>query len=124
MVFDIQVPIGNESKLIEESKRTGIKQIIFLYKFKTKKDLVKRKEANEGLSNKYKMPIHTGLLVRPEKTTDISRFSKSLYFEADFIAAESKDEKIIRSIVSQAKVDLIINYAYEALPLYLALPAS
>jgi len=108
-MIDIQLPKNNEVKLIEESKRLGIKQIIFLYVFTKKKDLVDKKEKNNSLGEKHKIKVHTGLFLKPEKISEISRFPRSLYFEADFISAQSQSETMLRAIVSQAKIDLLVN---------------
>jgi len=105
-MIDIQIPLNNEAKLIEESKRIGIKQVIFLYPFKKKQDLVAQKKKNNSLKG---IKISTGILLKPQAVSEISRFPKSLYFEADFIACQSTSEKVIRAIVSQPKIDLLVN---------------
>jgi RNase P/RNase MRP subunit p30 len=105
MVYDIQLPKNNEQKLIKESLRLGINKIIFLYPFTKKTDLTNKKKENNALGKN----IYTGILLKPGKVNDISRFPKSLFYEADFIAAQSVSEKIVRAIVSQPKIDLLVN---------------
>jgi len=100
-MIDICLPEGNEIELLRRAKELGYSNLIFLYPFKSKADLVKKKKELQDLK------VFFGIYLKPNKPQ--IRISNQLYLEADLIAVSSQDEKIIRAAVSNPKIDLIFR---------------
>lgn len=98
-MIDICIPQNNEKELIQRAKELGIKQLVFLYETKSAKELKEKKKQFPGEK--------IGIYLKPKKPQ--IKFSNQLYLEADIIAVSSQNEAVIRSAVSNPKIDLVFS---------------
>lgn len=95
-MIDICLPKDNEKELLEQAKKLGYKEVVFLYS--TKKELLEKKK-------KYKK---VGFYLRAKKISDLKKLD-SVYLEADLIAVSSQDESIIRAAAENPRIDLLFE---------------
>jgi len=98
-MIDICLPANNEKELINRARELGYKELVFLYQFKSRKELQVKKA-------KYP-DIKIGIHFTPKRGE--VKISNQLYLEADLIAVSSHNENIIRAAVSNPKVDLVFG---------------
>jgi len=97
--MDICIPANNEKELIKRAQELGIKQLVFLYDTKSAKELQ---------AKKAKYPdVKVGIYLKPKKPQ--IKISNQLFLEADLIAVSSQNEAVIRSAVSNPKIDLVFG---------------
>jgi RNase P/RNase MRP subunit p30 len=104
----ICLPKNNETELVEIGKEFGYESFIFLYELKSKKNLI---EIKTKLAKSLDVNYKVGIFFKPQNVSEIEKFNKALFIEADFICAEAHEEKLVRAIVSQLKIDMIVNIA-------------
>ena len=96
-MIDICLPENNEKELIERARELGYKELVFLYQFKSRKELQ---------AKKAKYPdVKIGTYFTPKRGE--IKISNQLYLEADLIAVSSHNENVVRAAVSNPKVDLV-----------------
>ncbi|MGB9675530.1 MAG: RNase P subunit p30 family protein [Candidatus Nanoarchaeia archaeon] len=102
MFYDIFLPQANESELANIAKEFNIKPI-FLYNFKTKKEILKKKEElqKQGIS------CYVGSYIKPNSAQDIKKGAK-LWLASDFLAVIEPGQ-FIRQAVSNPRIDAVFG---------------
>jgi len=123
-MFDILVPNGNEKELLARASELRITHAVLLYKsfseLKTKKaeightqaESVPLRAAELGSACAYRtIYINFGLLLRPKSMKEAKNINEKTYLDADFIAATSQDEGIIRALCENPMIDVVFGAA-------------
>ncbi len=105
MLIDICIPQNNEAVLARKAKELGY-EAIFLYNFKNRNELLRKK--SEVGSLKFGVKVYVGTFVAARNTSDVRKL-QGLYSDSDLIAVSAKDESTVRFAASCSFVDLLFE---------------
>src|SRR3989344_2774241 len=106
MSIDICIPKNNEEELLKRAKELGYSEIVFLYGFKSKAEILNKK--NEIKKVKSGLKVYVGAFILARSVSDIKKL-QNLYLDADLIAVSAQNEDLVRFASEQAYVDVVFG---------------
>ena len=106
MPIDICIPKNNEEELLKRAKELGYSEIVFLYGFKSKAEILNKK--NEIKKVKSGLKVYVGAFILARSVSDIKKL-QNLYLDADLIAVSAQNEDLVRFASEQAYVDVVFG---------------
>ena len=106
MPIDICIPKNNEEELLKKAKELGYSEIVFLYSFKSKAEILNKK--NEIKKVKSGLKVYVGAFILARSVSDIKKL-QNLYLDADLIAVSAQNEELVRLAAETPFVDVIFG---------------
>jgi len=118
MPIDILIPQDNEKELLARAKELGYSDVVFLYPFKSRGEILETKEKLRKLflaaenqkdfpSEKKKFPnTKIGTVIIANRASDLKKL-QSLYLDSDLIAVQTFEENVVRSAATNPLIDII-----------------
>src|SRR3989344_1024915 len=106
MSIDICIPKNNEEELLKRAKELGYSEIVFLYGFKSKAEILNKK--NEIKKVKSGLKVYVGAFILARSVSDIKKL-QNLYLDADLIAVSAQNEELVRLAAETPFVDVIFG---------------
>jgi len=98
MQIDILVPQNNEKELLARARELGYSDVIFLYPFKSRGEILEKKK---------KFPnTKIGTFILANRPSDLKKLP-NLYLDSDLIAVQTFAENIVRSAATNPRIDII-----------------
>jgi len=120
MPIDICLPQGNEDELLARAKQLGYSEVVFLYPFRSRGEILDTKEklrklflAKENPKDfpleKKKFPkVKIGTYILTNKANDLKKLP-NVYLDSDLIAVQTFAENVVRSAATNPRIDVIFG---------------
>src|SRR3989344_2658092 len=103
-MIDICLPDRNEAELINRAKELGYKAVAFLYEFKSRGEILKKREELKDL----KFPVYIGTYLEVKSPRDLKNLDK-LYLDSDMLAAIAQKEELVRLCAENPRIDFVFE---------------
>ncbi|MEK6923451.1 MAG: RNase P subunit p30 family protein [Nanoarchaeota archaeon] len=104
MKIDICLPDRNETELINRAKELNYDAVAFLYRFKSRGEILKKREELKDL----KFPVFVGTYLDVKSPKDLKYLDK-LYLNSDIIGAIAQKEELVRVCAENPRVDFLFE---------------
>ncbi|MBS3065257.1 MAG: hypothetical protein J4451_02020 [DPANN group archaeon] len=101
--IDICLPDGNELELYARARELGYTTLVFLYNFKSRGEILKKKQQLENLES-----VYVGTYLEVNSPRDLRNLDK-LYLDSDLICAIAQKEELVRQCVENQRIDFVFE---------------
>jgi|SRR3989338_1033315 len=104
MKLDICLPDGNEQELISRAKELKYDAVVFLYRFKSRGEILKKREELRDVN----ILAYIGTYLEVKSPRDLKNLDK-LYLDSDLVGAIAQTEELVRVCAENPRIDFVFE---------------